>query len=73
MEGAMTMSDLRSELDAMVNAFDEHPEHPSVDWQRYSEMTKLQEQRLYEELATPHNVPGNPTCSLDDLMDKILS
>ena len=43
------MSDLRRELDAMVNAFDEHPEQPSVDWKRYSEITRLQEQRLYEE------------------------
>ena len=67
------MSDLRGELDALVNAFDEHPEQPSVDWNRYSEITQLQEQRLYEELTKPHNIPGNPACDVNELMKEILS
>ena len=67
------MSDLRRELDTLVNAFDEHPEHPSVDWKRYSEITRLQEQRLYEELTRPHDIPGNPACNVNELMEEILS
>ena len=69
----MNDSTLRTELDAMVNAFDEHPEHPDVDWDWYNEITELQEQRLYEELSKPHNNPGNPACNVNDVMDEILS
>ena len=46
----MNDSTLRTELDAMVNAFDDHPD---VDWERYKQITELQEQRLYEELSKP--------------------
>ena len=28
---------------------------PDVDWERYKQITELQEQRLYEELTKPHN------------------
>ena len=37
---------LRNELDAQVNAFEEHPEQPAVNWERYNEIIELQEQRL---------------------------
>ena len=67
------MSDLRRELDTLVNAFDERPDQPDVDWERYKRITELQEQRLYEELSKPHNIPGSPTCNVNDLMDEILS
>ena len=53
-----------TELDAMVNAFEEHPGQPAVDWDRYNEITELQEQRLYEEFSKPHNNPGNPACRI---------
>ena len=69
----MNDSKLRSELDAMMNAFEEHPEQPSVDWESYDKITELQEQRLYEELSKPHNIPGNPACNVNELMDEILS
>lgn len=69
----MNGSTLRNDLDTMMGAFGGHPEHPDVDWERYDRMTKLQEQRLYEELSKPHNTPGNPTCNVNDLMDEILS
>ena len=69
----MNDSKLRSELDAMMNAFEEHPEQPDVDWGRYNEVTELQEQRLYDELSKPHNNPGNSACNVNDLMDEILS
>ena len=69
----MNDSTLRNELDALVNAFDEHPEHPDIDWERYRQITELQEQRLYEELTKPHNVPGNPVCDVNELMTEILS
>ena len=57
----------------MVNAFEEHPEQPDVDWDRYNEITELQEQRLYEELSKPHNNPGNLACNVNELMGEILS
>ncbi len=71
----MMMGDtrLRTELDAMVQAFDEHPNHPDVNWEQYNWITGLQERRLYEELSKPHNNPGNPACNVNDLMDEILS
>ena len=65
----MNDSTLRTELDAMVNAFDEHPD---VDWDRYNETTELQEQRPYEELSKPHNNPRNPFCNVNDVMDETL-
>lgn len=69
----MNDSTLRTELDVMMNAFDDHPDHPDVDWGRYDRITELQEQRLYEELSKPHNTPGNPACNVNDVMDEILS
>ena len=42
------MSELRRELDTLVNAFDEHPDQPDVDGERYKRITELQEQRLFE-------------------------
>ena len=68
-----TLSGLRREFDTLVNAFDEHPDQPDVDWERSKRITELQEQRLYEELSKPHDTPGNPTCNVNDLMDEILS
>ena len=62
-----------TELDVLVNAFEEHPEHPDVDGERYNEITELQERRLYEELSKPHNHPGNPACNVNDVMSEILS
>ena len=35
--------------------------------------SRLQEQRLYEELSKSHNLPGNPACNVNDVMDEILS
>lgn len=61
---------LRNELDAMMNAFDGHPH---VDWERYKRITELQKQRLYDEPSKPHNIPSNPTCKVNDLMDEIQS
>lgn len=69
----MNDSKLRNELDALMNAFDEHPDHPDVNWERYERIGALQEQRLYEELTKPHNVPGNPACDVNELMGEILS
>ena len=69
----MNDSKLRTELDAMMNAFEEHPDQPDVDWDRYKEVTDLQEQRLYDELSKPRNNPGNPACNVNELMDEILS
>lgn len=64
---------LRTELDTMMNAFDDHPEHPDVEWGHYKQITELQRQRLYDELSKPHNVPGNPACDVNELMYDILS
>ncbi len=69
----MNDSTLRTELDAMRNAFDDHPHHPDVDSGRYVRITALQEQRLYEELSKPQNMPGRPTRNVNDLMDETLS
>ena len=66
----MKDSTLHTELNAMMNAFEEQP---AVDWESYDRITALQEQRLYEELSKPHNIPGNPACNVNELMEDILS
>ena len=56
----MNDSKLRTEQDAMVNTSEERPELPDMDWDRYKEVTELQEQRRSMNCRNPTTTRAIP-------------